>query len=80
MVMVGEVLFLVALDANLDDLFEHGGIFPADRSETGRWIQDGNRLNGLKSNSNSRNVSSGRNIDFYQATDDFVVSHRRPLV
>lgn len=74
------MLVLVALNANLDDLFEYCGIFPADGCQTRRGIENGNGLYGLQADANARDVTSGRYVKLDKSTYDLVVGHGRPFV
>jgi hypothetical protein len=78
--MVIVVVMLIALDADLDDLFEDGGVLPADGCEASRWIEDGDGLDCLQTDADTRDVAGGWDVEFDETSHDLVVGHGRPLV
>ena len=79
-VVVVVVLLLVALNADLDNLFEHSRILPTNRGETGGRVKDGDGLNSLETNTNARDMTRRRDIKLHEAAYDLVIGHRWPLV
>lgn len=80
MVVVVVVLVLIALDADLDDLFKDSGVLPADGSEASRWIEDGDGLDCLQTDADTRDVAGRWDVEFDETSHDLVVGHGRPLV
>ena len=74
------MLVLIALDADFDDLFKDSGVLPADGCEASRWIEDGDGLDCLQTDADTRDVAGGWDVKLDETSHDLVVGHGRPLV